>query len=264
MLTFPNIFAWGIKPNNQSLHTGEKQAYISNRFCSRASETKSVTIAPGLPYLCSVQNITPPILHSPHAFSRATSPTIVSLCLPLALPLPTHWSVSPAAMKPSLLWHAALEPSFMSRPAVSWSVSASLTHGDRAAGRTCPVPLAARAATMTARRRTGQTRVRFDAIRAIIATKVPGAEPSLLAPPRPPRQRRRPRLIKRPGGNKITDRGWTAGRGGGGGAAAAAAAAAVVGFDSDRLRGVVGGRLEIPNDHGDHCWNAGWMNSWSE
>ena len=51
MLTFPNIFAWGIKPNNQSLHTGEKQAYISNRFCSRASETKSVTIAPGLPYL---------------------------------------------------------------------------------------------------------------------------------------------------------------------------------------------------------------------
>ena len=51
MLTFPNIFAWGIKPNNQSLHTGEKQAYISNRFCSRATETKSVTIAPGLPYL---------------------------------------------------------------------------------------------------------------------------------------------------------------------------------------------------------------------
>ena len=35
------------------MHTGEKQAYISNRFCSRASETKSVTIAPGLPYLVS-------------------------------------------------------------------------------------------------------------------------------------------------------------------------------------------------------------------
>ena len=42
MLTFPNIF--------QSLHTGEKQAYISYRFCSRATETKSVTIAPGLLY----------------------------------------------------------------------------------------------------------------------------------------------------------------------------------------------------------------------
>ena len=50
MLTFPNIFAWGIKTNNQSLHTCEKQAYISNGFCSRVTETKSVTIAPGLPY----------------------------------------------------------------------------------------------------------------------------------------------------------------------------------------------------------------------
>ena len=50
MLTFPNIFARGIKSNNQSLHTREKQAYISNRFCSRVTETKSVTIAPGLPY----------------------------------------------------------------------------------------------------------------------------------------------------------------------------------------------------------------------
>ena len=50
MLTFPNIFTWGIKSNNQSLHTCEKQAYISNRFCSRVTETKSVTIAPCLPY----------------------------------------------------------------------------------------------------------------------------------------------------------------------------------------------------------------------
>ena len=40
-----------MKSNNQSLHTCEKQAYISNRFCSRVAETKSVTIAPGLPYL---------------------------------------------------------------------------------------------------------------------------------------------------------------------------------------------------------------------
>ena len=32
------------------MHTCEKQAYISNRFCSRVTETKSVTIAPGLPY----------------------------------------------------------------------------------------------------------------------------------------------------------------------------------------------------------------------
>ena len=51
MLTFPNVFTWGIKTNNQSLHTCEKQAFISNRFCSRVTETKSVTIAPGLPYL---------------------------------------------------------------------------------------------------------------------------------------------------------------------------------------------------------------------
>ena len=51
MLTFPNVFAWGIKTNNQSLHTCEKQAYISNRVCSRVTETKSVTIAPGLPYV---------------------------------------------------------------------------------------------------------------------------------------------------------------------------------------------------------------------
>ena len=42
------------KAKNQSLHTGEKQAYISNRFCSRASETKSVTFAPGLPYYKSL------------------------------------------------------------------------------------------------------------------------------------------------------------------------------------------------------------------
>ena len=51
MLTFPNIFAWGIKSNNQSLHTCEKDACVSNRFCSRVTETKSVTIAPGLPYV---------------------------------------------------------------------------------------------------------------------------------------------------------------------------------------------------------------------
>ena len=49
MLTFPNVFARGIKTNNQSLHTCEKQAYISNRFCSRVTETKSVTIAPVSP-----------------------------------------------------------------------------------------------------------------------------------------------------------------------------------------------------------------------
>ena len=44
-----NFFASAIKPNNQSLHSGEKQAYISNHFCSRVTETKSVTITPGLP-----------------------------------------------------------------------------------------------------------------------------------------------------------------------------------------------------------------------
>ena len=51
----------------QSLHTCEKQAYISNRYCSRAIETKSVTIAPGLPYLMQL-----------HMFMQLCIPTLLS------------------------------------------------------------------------------------------------------------------------------------------------------------------------------------------